>query len=371
MAMSTSATRSRLGRAAISTGISSVLIGATLGVVALTSTANATTPTTGGGGTNATDCKDAGLSGEVVLHGEGSASNDFVAVVVSEPGHEFLDVELLNDALTITGTVVKGADDFAVYPGDPVPNMHAPEKNGHFPEISHWYVCGEFGGPSTPPTGEPTDEPTGEPTDEPTSTPTEEPTPTPTDEPTPTPTDEPTATPPPELGLSVLSPICDNDVPYLEYEVDASDFPDADSVTITWLNPDGDDVVLADQPLTGRVLWAGAEADEDGNPLDWPGWRFEDGVWVEGDEFDWVRPSVEVLFEVNPEITVTVDYPPSSPLCNANPPGEEPSDEPTPGEPLPDTGAGTGTGVALGAAILIAGGAVLTLYGRRVSRQSI
>ena len=50
---------------------------------------------------------------------------------------------------------------------------------------------------------------------------------------------------------------------------------------------------------------------------DWPGWRFEGGVWVEGDEFAWVRPSVEVRFEVDlEEATVTVDYPPSSPVSS-------------------------------------------------------
>ena len=71
--------------------------------------------------------------------------------------------------------------------------------------------------------------------------------------------------------------------------------------------------------ISGSVLWPGAELDGDGHPSDWPGWRIEDGIWVEGDQFDWVRPSADVRFEVNPEATIMVDDPPSVPFCNPNP----------------------------------------------------
>lgn len=133
------------------------------------------------------------------------------------------------------------------------------------------------------------------------------------------PLDEPT------LVTEIFEPICDGDVPYLRYRVVATGI-DVDTVTITWINPTGDDVVQADLPLDGRVLWPGAVVAADGSPLDWPGWRLEDGEWVVGDEFDWVRPSVDVRFEANPELTKTAAYPPSSPSCATNPPG---SPEPT------------------------------------------
>jgi hypothetical protein len=61
--------------------------------------------------------------------------------------------------------------------------------------------------------------------------------------------------------------------------------------------------------------------DENNQPLDWPGWRLENGVWVQGDEWDWVRPNVQVQLDVNPEATIVLGYPPATPTCNTNPPG--------------------------------------------------
>lgn len=202
----------------------------------------------------------------------------------------------------------------------------------------------------------------------------------------------------PTLEVDILQPICDGDVPYLLYKVTATG-TDNTLVTITWLNPSGADVVQADLPLEGRVLWPGAEVAADGSPLDWPGWRLVDGVWVEGDEFDWVRPSVDVKFEVNPELTTTAAYPPSSPDCATNPPGETPpgetppgetpSDETTPGdaapvpgstEPgavpaaappgggsgfLPQTGAEVGTLAAVAAGLVVVGAGITLLVRRR------
>jgi hypothetical protein len=77
---------------------------------------------------------------------------------------------------------------------------------------------------------------------------------------------------------------------------------------------------MAGLPLAGRVLWPGAIVDEQtGAPVDWPGWELQNGVWVEGDEFDWLRDGVDVTFSVNPEKTVNLAYPPSSPDCVADP----------------------------------------------------
>ena len=143
----------------------------------------------------------------------------------------------------------------------------------------------------------------------------------------------------PVLRIVVREPVCDGNVPYLEYEVEATG-TDSTTVTITWINPDGDDIVYADLPFAGRVLWPGAVVDGD-TAVDWPGWTLlPDGTWVAGDEFDWVRPSAEVMFEVNPSATTTVAYPPSTPTCDANPPqggelGGNPT--PTPAPVVPDT----------------------------------
>jgi hypothetical protein len=197
-----------------------------------------------------------------------------------------------------------------------------------------------------------------------------------TPDPTPTVGDYVPTTPPPTIDLTVLQPVCDGDVPYLEYAVDVTGTPN-DTVTITWLNPSGANVVQADLPLSGRVLWPGATVDAAGNPTGWPGWVFENGEWVEGGPFTWVRPSVDVLFQVNPETTVSVAYPPSSPNCNTNPPGKTTpasltsnredegiayTDDQESG--LAATGATVGKIVGIGAALLLVGGG-LVLVARR------
>ncbi len=96
---------------------------------------------------------------------------------------------------------------------------------------------------------------------------------------------------PPTVNVSVHNPICDGDVPYLQYAVETTGTTDT-TVDITWVNPNGNDVPMNNLPLTGRVLWPGAVVNADGTPADWPGWRLVNGEWVEGDEFDWVRPTV-------------------------------------------------------------------------------
>jgi hypothetical protein len=196
-----------------------------------------------------------------------------------------------------------------------------------------------------------------------------------TPEPTETSGDYVPTTPPPTIDLTVLQPVCDGDVPYLEYAVDVTGTTN-DTVTITWLNPSGANVVQADLPLSGRVLWPGATVDAAGNPTGWPGWVFENGEWVEGGPFTWVRPSVDVLFQVNPETTVSVAYPPSSPNCATNPPGKTPGskvegiaytdDRKTAASEggLAATGATVGTIVGVGAALLLVGGG-LVLVARR------
>ncbi len=169
--------------------------------------------------------------------------------------------------------------------------------------------------------------------------------------------------PPPEceLKIQILTPFCDNDVPKLRYQVEAIGTPN-NTVTITWLNPGGANVVYPDLPLSGVVLWPGA-VEQNGVGVDWPGWRqLPDGTWVEGDEYDWVRPSVGVLFQVNPEMTVSVNYPPSSPVCLTNPPDDQVLAD-DPGE-LSATGTELWP-LALGASAILVAGAVILVIARR------
>lgn len=161
-----------------------------------------------------------------------------------------------------------------------------------------------------------------------------------------------------ELTVEYATPVCDGDVPKLQYKVTAVGTPNT-TVTLTWAG-NGQTYQQAGLPLEGIVLWPGAVVDESGNAVDWPGWtQLPDGTWVEGDEFDWVRPSVDVTFQVNPQATVHVAYPPSSPKCAA-PPGEEvlpvPPDEEPPGEDvLAATGSTVGPLAAVGGGALVLG----------------
>ncbi|WP_230684846.1 LPXTG cell wall anchor domain-containing protein [Cellulomonas sp. JZ18] len=115
--------------------------------------------------------------------------------------------------------------------------------------------------------------------------------------------------------------------------------------------------------MAGRRRRAGREG------VDWPGWRLENGTWVEGDEYDWVRPEVTVRFDVNPSSTVTVAYPPSSPQCLTSPPRTEvlaAADEPAErSEVLAVTGTQAGLLAAAAAALVALGAGAVALRRRR------
>jgi uncharacterized repeat protein (TIGR01451 family)/fimbrial isopeptide formation D2 family protein len=133
--------------------------------------------------------------------------------------------------------------------------------------------------------------------------------------------DQAVTVPTPKLTDFQVVGVCDSNKPYLAYDFTVLNLPGADKVTITFLNPGGANVVYPDQPLSGRVLWPGAVLDASGNVIDWPGWTLNpDGSWSVGDEFDWARPSVSILFEVNPSATLVATYPPASPGCTDPPP---------------------------------------------------
>lgn len=111
---------------------------------------------------------------------------------------------------------------------------------------------------------------------------------------------------------------CVGGAPVLDYEV-RPEGTDLTSLSITWEAPGGGSVVYSGLPLTGRVLWPGTVI-EAGKVVDWPGWtRTADGQWAVGDEYDWVRPQVSLLMEVNPQARITVSYPPETAPC-AGPP---------------------------------------------------
>ncbi|MGC4174584.1 DUF7507 domain-containing protein [Demequina sp.] len=163
--------------------------------------------------------------------------------------------------------------------------------------------------------------------------------------------------------------LCQADVPYLDWDLALpAGFPSqgANPLTITFVNPDpdGEDYVVTGLPLEGTMLWPGASADD---PQQWPGWmQLEDGTYVETDgNFAWTRDGVEVIFKVNPEVTVIVQYPQATALC-ANPPAED-ADPDVPDVPdhLSHTGATVMALIPWAAAFVIAGFFIMFVTRRR------
>ena len=128
-----------------------------------------------------------------------------------------------------------------------------------------------------------------------------------------------TTTTVPELTVT-LDAFCDNDTPWLAYDIVAPGL--SDEATITF-SEGADSAVYTVAVGSGQVLWPGAEIDAAGNPIDWPGWDQDaDGVWFVNPDnpFAWARGTVEVTVEVNPTFgPVTLDYPPAEPTCDASP----------------------------------------------------
>ncbi len=156
---------------------------------------------------------------------------------------------------------------------------------------------------------------------------------------------------------------CIGSVPYLGYAFTLPEgfvAPSATPLTITFVHPTDptQNYSVANQPLSGAVLWPGASATA---PLQWPGWvRLANGTYVETTgNYAWTRPAVTVLFEVNPSYQTTVNYPAESALC-ANPPAN------------PNTLAVTG-GQDMGpwgiAGFAFVMGGLALLYKRRLARR--
>lgn len=171
-----------------------------------------------------------------------------------------------------------------------------------------------------------------------------------------------------QLEVEVLSPVCDGDVPYLSYKV-VADGAASTALTVTWDNPSGADVVQSGLPLEGRVPWPGAVSGADGTGVDWPGWtRQADGTWVEGDEYDWVRPDAAVTLTAGASVTTTVAYPASTPACLTSPAGSSvlaaaPASGTT-SQVLAATGSETTPWLVAAGALVLAGGGLVAARAR-------
>ena len=179
-----------------------------------------------------------------------------------------------------------------------------------------------------------------------------------------------------QLVVLEMTPLCRNDVPYLKYALKPEGTPKL-TASITFGNPAGQHVTYTDLPLSGEILWPGAVVGADGKAADWPGWRLVNGEWVQGDEFSWARPSVQVLFQVNPEAQLVATYPPATVGCSPNPPTTQvlAEDDPTPAANvtsvvLAETGASGTTQLLLVAAGVLLLGSLLLGYRAAARRRA-
>lgn len=177
-----------------------------------------------------------------------------------------------------------------------------------------------------------------------------------------------------ELVVTELAAACVNDVPVVNYAVKPVGTPNT-TVTVTFVNPNGASVVYPDLPLSGQVRWPGAVVGPDGKGIDWPGWKqLSDGTWIEADDgFGWSRPDVTVKLQVNPEASVTVSYPPSSPLCLTAPAttvvlADNPASSSVVTQVLAATGSDVLPYVVVGLLLLVAGGTAVLVVARNRAR---
>jgi len=138
---------------------------------------------------------------------------------------------------------------------------------------------------------------------------------------------------PPTLQGSLFASECVDDVPWVNYDVKLDDpygvSTDDGTATFTFTAPGSGETYVKTVGIgSGKFLWPGATATDNGDgtftATGWPGWSLVDDEWVSvGDaNYGWTRDGVNVHIEVNPEMDVTLSYPPPTALCVAGPPTE-------------------------------------------------
>lgn len=110
--------------------------------VSLTQTANATEG-------NVTTCAQVGFTSSLQYKGDTKSSVDvtdaFTATVTSD---KFVTITNIDPGISIQAIVLKGGNNYKVYP-TPTTNMQSPlNGGGNIPDLSHWFVC-YTGSPTT------------------------------------------------------------------------------------------------------------------------------------------------------------------------------------------------------------------------------
>jgi hypothetical protein len=174
----------------------------------------------------------------------------------------------------------------------------------------------------------------------------------------------------PSLDVTAFSPVCIADAPYIEYAIVPIGFSSRGPATLTIRNKTGRIVeVVTVDTLSGRIPYPGAKTSADGSAIDWPGWRFEGGMWVEDPRDAILREGLSITVVVNPTAVATVEYPDATSEC-AGPSLNRSAPPGTPSAALPTTGTDISTAVPIALATLGAGLAAATAARVRRSRTA-
>lgn len=122
------------------------------------------------------------------------------------------------------------------------------------------------------------------------------------------------------LGVTANA-VCSNNVAYVDYGVSGFSGASAPVVTVRWVTAGGRVAEqLNNQPGSGRLLWPGSVLDGSGNGINWPGWEFTGGTWVEVPDDRVPTMTIELEFS-STSGSAGVTYPLASAGCAAQPPG--------------------------------------------------
>lgn len=117
---------------------------------------------------------------------------------------------------------------------------------------------------------------------------------------------------------------CRLDAPWMTYEIDTHNLDTTgETLTVTWRDGSGrvvktQEIPLDGGPISGALLWPGAEVNADGIGIMWPGWRaalpgetpeFENLVLDSTLPEYGLRAHTDVTFSINPSATTLVEYP--------------------------------------------------------------
>lgn len=133
-----------------------------------------------------------------------------------------------------------------------------------------------------------------------------------------------TTTPPstdaPTVRIAAVTPVCHKAAPYIEVTLGGDADFNGRAATISFVDVHGTTVathaITFNVGDTVRFIYPGATVDADGNPTDWPGWKYSNGQWVPDSTDAYLRQGLTVVLTVNPTDTASVHYPGVSAGCN-------------------------------------------------------